>query len=200
MHRKMLALTAAAGIAATTTAVHAAPAPADSGRVAETLLSVPLGHDTVLSLDLRAATLSGGKVLRIVAERCAADGSCDEMNVYQSPVSASALNIDANTATATLTTTIAGRHVTLSWRPSSATAPGAAGGGDVEIDEGGNTSADQYDGQDATVTADVDGVACTRNGAVGNGIFADSTTVTGGSSAQDLSALKLPDNAQITCG
>ena len=46
MRRSLVALTAAAATAATMSAVHAAAPPADTGRVAETQLTVPLGHGT----------------------------------------------------------------------------------------------------------------------------------------------------------
>jgi len=199
VRRSLVALTAAAATAATMSAVHAAAPPADTGRVAETQLTVPLGHGTVLSLELRAATLSGGDVLRVVASRCDADGSCDELTPYQSAIPASALSIDPNTATATLTTTISGRHLLLKWRPQTGTDQGETVGGDLEVDNANNTSTDEYQGDGAVVTVDVDGVVCTTGGGVGESVFADSSTVTGESGVQELSALQLPDAASITC-
>lgn len=199
MRRSLLALTAAAATAATMSAVHAAPSPVDSGRLAQAQLSVPLTHGAVLSLDLRAATLSSGNVLRIVAERCDAAGSCDELTAYQSPIPGSALSIDPNTTVATLTTSVAGRRVQLRWRPSTATAPGEIGGGDGEVDNSNNTSADAYQGENAVVSADIDGISCSTAGGVGDGLFVDSSAVTGSSGAQALSALKLPDTATIRC-
>ena len=200
MSRSLLALTAVVSTAATMTAVHAAAGPVDSGRLAETRLTAQLGHGSVLSLDLHAATLTTGNVLRIVAERCGADGSCDAFTTYQSALAPGALTIASDSPTATLRTQIAGRDLVLRWHPDSATVPASAAGGDFESDDSGNTSADEYYGQGPSVTVSVDGGVCDTTGAVGDGVVADGSSVTGQADAQDVSELRLPDGATIGCG
>lgn len=194
MRRTLLLTTAGAAVAAAVP-VFAAPAPVDTGQAAEASLVVPLAHADELQLDVSAASLSGGNVVRVVAQHCYDDGSCDAMDVYQSPVSATAFTVDSSSAT--LRVELAGAAVELRWHSRSDV--GTSGGGDFGLGNSGASTSD-YQGENADVSAVIDGDACATIGVLGNEVFADTAAATGGQSDNELSAFRLPDGATIGCG
>jgi hypothetical protein len=196
VHRSLLLTVAIAGVATTITAGNAATTPADAGRVAATQVTFALGHGRTLSLEFRAAELSGGDVLRVLAQRCFADGNCLE-SAYQSPLRATSLTIDANAATAELTATIAGRRLHVQWRPA-ATQGVVVSSGEME-GNGVSNDGSTYVGDPAAVVVQLDDRTCHGDGAVGNGVLADTGTATGSPSAQDVGALRVPAAAPLTC-
>jgi len=197
MRRTLLLTTAGAAVVASVIPALAAPAPVDSGSAAETTLVVPLSHGDALQLDLQAVEFSGGDVVRIVAQHCAADGSCDSLDVYQGPTSSSAFSVDSSTTTADLKVVVSGHQVQLRWRPDGGV--GTASGGDTAFGQDG-VSDNEYQGQYATVTASIDGQGCTTTGVVGSETAVDTSAVTGGPGTADVSALRLPADATISCG
>jgi hypothetical protein len=199
VHRIVLLGTAAAAVAATIGPVQAGPAPVDAGRVAVADLTFHLRHGQTLSLDVRAGALSGGNSLRVIAQRCHADGSCDpSTDAYQSQLAAAALTIDPSTAVAELRTTIAGHALHIRWQPDGSTFNEVGG---FEAQGGGlGTSGSEYDGSPAVSNIELDDRSCNGTGAVGTGAFADTSPATGSPDYAPLSALHIPATAPLTCG
>ena len=197
MHRTVLLSTAVAAVAATIGPVHAATAPADAGRAAAAHLTFALSHGRTLSFELRAGALSGGNSLRVLARRCYSNGACDQSTAYQSTLPSTALTIDPNNAAGELRTTIAGHTIHVRWQPDGTNAAEVGGfeaqGGEV------TTSGSDYEGSPAVTAIDVDGRSCQGNGAVGEGVFADTGATTGSPDASALSDLRVPATAPITC-
>jgi hypothetical protein len=198
MRRSLLLVTSATAVAAAVIPGYAAPPPADAGRLAATYVTFALGHGRTLSLELRAATLSGGSVLRVLARRCYPTGPCTE-SAYQSPLAPGALTIDPMTAVAELKTTVAGHAVRVQWRPDDAAGPEVVVGGGEAGGDGVDNSGSDYVGAPAIVGVAVDGRSCKGNGGVGNGAFVDSGAVTGFPSDAELSALRIPAKAPLAC-
>lgn len=198
MHRTVLFSIVAAAMAVGGVTVHASPAPVDAGRVAVTQLTFHLAHGRTVSLELRAGALSNGNALRVIAQRCDADGSCGQSTAYQSALNGAALTVDSSNAVAELRTTIAGHDVHVRWQPAG-TNTEVVGGFETQGDTT-STSGSDYQGEAATTSVDVDGAHCTGDGAVGNGVFADTGAAAGSSAATPLSALRVPQTAALTCG
>ena len=195
MRRVLIATVGLSAVAATAGSVLAAPAPADSGRSASTSFTLPLPDGDSLRLDLSAAQLSQGPSLFVDATRCDADNSCT-FDAYTGALSASDLTISPNDATADLSTTLDGRALTISWRPS----------GNGEYLSGADVTGQDADaagseeiGDVAVASVSYDGSGCTGSGGVGTAITFDTGAVTGGDTRSPLSALHLPAGAQIRC-
>jgi len=197
--RTILLSAAVAAAAATITPVHAGPAPADAGRVAVAQLSLHLSHGRTLLLELRAATLSGGNTLRVLARRCHADGSCAaSTDAFQSALAPAALTVDPTSAVAELRATIGGHALHVRWQPGASNTEqvgGIEGQGDSISNSG-----SWYQGSAAVTGVELDGRACNGTGAVGTGVFADTGATTGSSGTAPLSALHVPATAPLTCG
>ena len=190
-----------AAVAAATVAVgpvHAAPAPADAGRVAATHIVFHLNNGRSLDFDLRAGALSGGDTLRVLVQRCNSDGCDASTEAFQSALRAGDLNIDPNTATAELRTTIAGHALHIRWAPDGSNAAEVGG---VEGQGGSlSTSGSGYTGSPATATIELDDRNCNGAGAVGDGAFIDTAAATGSPSDAPLADLHVPATAPLTCG
>jgi hypothetical protein len=197
VHRRVLLTVSAVAVTSAVLPGYAAAPPVDAGRVAATTLTIALGHGRSLSLDLRAAALTAGNTLRIVSERCTPDGGCSA-TMYQGQLDPAALHIDPSGAVADLQVTLAGHRLRLRWQPDSSTAV-VVGGGEAEGDFGGG-SGSEYAGNPATVTVELDGrQVCTGGGAVGTGMFADTSSTTGRPEAAALTRLRLPAKATVRC-
>jgi hypothetical protein len=190
MHRSVLATVTVGCLAVAATPVLAAGSPADSGRFAATRVAVALADGDTLTIDLRAADLSGGPRLIVDTQRCDADGACST-HLYSADLAASALDVDSATATASLSTTVAGLPLTVGWRPDG-TQTAEVGG--LDVDGGGPaTTADEWAGSPAHVSVTLGGAQCTGSGGVGSGVVVD----TGGSTP--LAKLRLPADPRLTC-
>jgi len=190
--------TAVAAVAAAVVPVHAAQSPADAGRIAVANLTFHLSHNKTLNLELRAAALSGGNSLRVIAHRCS-NGKCDaDPHAYQSSLSATSLTIDQSNAVAELTTTLAGHALRVRWQPDGANA--AAVGGFESTGDDLSDSGSDYEGSPAKTAIELDGTSCAGEGAVGTGAFADTGAATGSPDYAPLSDVHVPAAAPLTCG
>jgi hypothetical protein len=190
MRRSVLATVTAGCLAAAVTPVLAGGNPADTGRFAATGVAVALPDGDTLSIDLRAADLSGGARLIVDAQRCDADGGCST-HLYTADLAGSALSVDPNTATASLSTVIAGLPLTVSWRPDDSKT--AEVGGFDASGGGPDTTADEWAGTPALVRVALGDAECSGSGGVGNGVVVD----TGG--GLPLARLRLPADPALTC-
>lgn len=196
MRRTLLLTTSVTAVAAAVLPGYAAPAPADTGRVADTHLTFRLADGRTLSLELRAATLSSASVLRVLAHDCDANGACAE-SAYQSPLSPASLIIDATTADAELRTTIGGHQLHIQWRPDGTT--GVVVGSPEAQGTGTSGAGSAFVGDPAVASVQLDGRSCSGAGSVGTAVFAGTGEVTGSPSDAGLAELHLPATAPPTC-
>lgn len=200
LHRSVLIATAVAGVVATVGPVQAGPQPpVDAGSVAVAQLTFALRHGQTLNLDLRAGSLSGGNTLRVIAQRCAADGTCDPATAaYQSSLASTELTIDSTATVADLRTSFAGHQLHVRWQPAG-TNTTVVGGFETQGDAT-TTSGSEYQGAAAITTVELDGRNCSGSGAVGNGVFADTAPATDSPDSAPLSTLHVPATAPLSCG
>jgi len=191
MNRVVLAI-AGLGCAATIAPAFAGSA-VEQGRTAGTDLTVQLPDGASISLELRAMETSNGPLLLVDANRCDED-SCGSDD-YSSALPASALRIDPNAASADLHTTLNGAPLVITWRPGNGA---VIGGGEVQ--GGGNdATASQYAGSAADVSVQWSDTTCRGSGGVGDGLFADTGTVTGNPTSDPVSDFHLPPGATVHC-
>jgi hypothetical protein len=189
------AVIATVGLACAAAAVPALadPAPVDSGRAANTTVSVRLPDAGTLTLDILAAELSAGPRLSIRTQRCDEDDACTT-RVFSATPSAGALSIDPQTAVAHLATTLDGRPLVIRWRPGNGAELGSG-----YVDGGGTGfSGSNFIGAAAEVTVDYDGGTCTGGGGVGQAAAID-VDPSGSGTTAPLDRLRLPDGVTLRC-
>jgi hypothetical protein len=196
MRRALITSAGLAGLAVAAAPVLAAPAPVDQGRTAGVRVMTTLPGGDTLQLEIKAAQLSGGPRMVVDTERCGQEGSC-VTRVYAGDLPDHALVISASDPQATLSTTLDGRPLAISWRPA-ANGGYTVGSGTAEGD-GPDTFASEYTGTSADTTVSYDGRGCHGIGGVGSGVVVDTAAVSGGSTTEPLSALHLPDGTAFAC-
>src|SRR5947209_973086 len=178
MRRALLPTLGLAGVAATAVPVLAAPAPADAGRTAGITVTTKLPGGDTLMLEISGSQLSGGPRLVIHAVRCDEDRNC-VTTPYAGDLPAGALSISDSDPSASLRTTIDGRALSISWKPS-ADGGYTVGSGTLEGD-GPDTFASEYAGTSADATVSLGDGGCQGTGGVGDGVVVDTAGVSGGS-------------------
>ena len=116
---------------------------------------------------------------------------------YAGDLPAGALSISSSDPTASLRTTLDGRALVISWKPS-AGGGYTVGSGTLEGD-GPDTFASEYTGTSADTTVSLGDSGCQGTGGVGDGVVIDTAGASGGSTARPLSALHLPDGLTVHC-
>ncbi|HET6818353.1 MAG TPA: hypothetical protein VFH66_14090 [Mycobacteriales bacterium] len=196
MRRALITTLGLAGVAAAAAPVLAAPAPVDEGRTAGMRVVTTLPGGDTLQLDFSGSQLSSGPRLVVDVVRCDPDNNCTTQP-YAGDLPAGALSISASDPQATLTTTLDGRPLSISWKPA-ANGGYTVGGGTLEGD-GPDTFASEYTGTSADTSVSYDGTGCHGTGGVGDGVVLDTAPVSGTEVALPLSALRLPDGTAFRC-
>lgn len=196
MRRSLITSVGLAGLAATAVPVLAAPAPVDEGRTAGIHLTTKMPDGDTLSLDLSASALSSGSRLIIDTERCDSDGAC-VTRTYAGDLPAGAFTIASSDAQAKLVTTLAGRDLSISWKPTAQ--PGAVMSTGTLEGDGTDNFFNEYSGSSADASVGYAGGSCQGVGGVGDGVVVDTAAVSGTEVARPLSALSLPDGTAFRC-
>ena len=196
MRRALMTTVGLAGLTATAVPVLASPAPIDEGRAAGIRVLAKLPSGDTLQLDISGSQLSSGPRLVVDAVRCDEDNNCTTQT-YAGDLPAGALSISESDPQAMLSTTLDGRGLTISWKPSS-DGGYTVGGGTLEGD-GPDTFASEYTGTSADTTVSYGGLGCQGTGGVGDGVVVDTASVSGGETARPLSALHLPQGIVFRC-
>ena len=192
MYRRTIAVVGLACAAAAVPAF-AGPGPADSGRAATTRISLALPDAQTLTLDLLAAQLSGGPQLFVRAERCDDAASCTARD-FAAALPATALSIDPQNAVAHLAITLAGRPLTVDWKPGN----GAELSSGYVDGSGAGFTASNFAGNSASASVQYDGATCSGDGGVGQALALD-VDPTGSAAATPLDGLHLPDAVTLRC-
>ena len=191
--RTVTALAAVLALGVPAAWASASVAPVAQRRIATTTVQIPLKGEATLRVELSLSTWSGGAELAVSTSRCTASG-CDMPVDYSGPVTGG--SISTTTASATLTTSVGGRAMALTWSPADQQAVvigGLRGSGD-----GGDDTLSVYHGDPAKVTVrDGDG-SCQTRGAVGDEVVVSDTDGTP-AGVLPLSELHLPTRGQLTC-
>ena len=193
MRRAVITTIAVACAAAAAGPVLASP-PVDAGRAAAVSVSTTLANGDSLTLDLTAAELSSGTQLIVDATEC--DDNACAADVYTGALRADELTIDPSADIARLTTTLAGRSLDISWRPSHDS--GYTTGPGTTVGNGSGFFGSDSVGSMADASVGFDGFSCTGSGGVGTAVTAGASTDSS-SETEPLSALALPSSARLTC-
>ena len=172
---------------------HADAAPIEQGRSASTTLTLHPRKDVTVDVSVRAVRNAGGDRIFVDTRECSAYG-CSTSPLFAAALPKAAFAVDPTATKATLSMTLDGLVLSITWTP------GAAGvamntGSFSGRDTGGAGYAD-YMGKPATVRASLGDLSCKGNGAVTDGI--DYSLPTGADGTEPLTELKVSP-APMTC-
>lgn len=193
--RRGLVAALAVGCAATAAVPVLADSPVDTGNTAATTVTASLPSGDTLTLDILGEDLSSGPHLVVVARRCN-DNGCSSSDEYVSPLDAKDLAIDEFAATARLDATLAGRALSIAWKPA-ANGGYEIGGGTIA---GGphDVFASSYAGSTTDMIMQWAGTTCDGTGGIGSGMLVDAAFDDAGQ-LPPVSALDLPAGTRLRC-